>query len=44
MVYKFGVTTSENKIINIKHKDDEVTTDSFGIDIVIRMTSRKDSS
>ena len=41
MVYKFGVTTSENNIINIKHKDDEVTIDSISIYIVIRMTSRK---
>ena len=41
MVYKFGVTTSENKIVNIKHKDDGMAINSFGLDIVIGMTSRK---
>ena len=40
MGYKVWVTTNENKIMNIKYKDDEVIIDSFGIDIVIRMTSR----
>lgn len=44
MVYKFGITTSENKVINIKHKDNQVTIDSFDINIVVRMTSRKASS
>lgn len=43
MVYKFGVTTNENKIINIKHKDDEVIIDFFGIEIIIGMSSRKSS-
>ena len=41
MGYKVWVTTNENKIMNIKYKDDEVIIDSLGIDIVIRMTSRK---
>ena len=41
MVYKFGVTTNENKIINIKHEDDEVAINSFGINVVIKITSRK---
>ena len=37
------VTASENKMININHKYDEVITDSFGIDIVVGMTSRNAS-
>ena len=41
MVYKFGVNTNESKIINIKHKDDEVIIDSLGIDNIVGMTSRK---
>ena len=44
MVYKFGITTSEDKAINIKYKDNKLTIDSFGIDSVIRMTSRKANS
>ena len=32
MVYKFGITTSEDKVINIKYKDNKLTIDSFGID------------
>ena len=41
MGYKVGVTTSENEIINIKHKDDEVVTNYVGIDITSEMTFRK---
>ena len=41
MVYKLGITASENKIIDIKHKDDEVVTESLGINISVSMTSRK---
>ena len=34
MVYKFGIATSENKVINIKYKDNKLTINSFGIDCV----------
>ena len=43
MVDKFGITTGEDKVINIKYKDNKLTINSFGIDIVIGMISRKAS-
>ena len=43
MGYKFRVTTSKDKIINIKNKYDEMVSYFLGIDIGVRMTSRKTS-
>ena len=43
MGYKFRVTTSKDKIINIKNKYDEIVSYFLGIDIGVRMTSRKTS-
>ena len=43
MGYKFKVTTSKDKIINIKNKYDEMVSYFLGIDIGIRMASRKTS-
>ena len=37
------VTTSKKNVINIKGKDDEMVSYFFGIDIGIRMASRKTS-
>ena len=41
MGYKVRVTTSKHKIIDIKNKYDEIVTYFLGIDIGVRMTSRK---
>ena len=41
MVYKFRVTTNKDKIINIKNKYDEMVSYFLGIDIGVRMASRK---
>ena len=41
MGYKFRVTTSKDKIINIKNKYDEMVSYFLGIDIGVRMESRK---
>ena len=41
MGYKFRVTTSKDKIINIKNKCDEMVSYFLGIDIGLRMASRK---
>ena len=41
MGYKFRVITSKNKIINIKNKYDEMVSYFLGIDIGVRMASRK---
>ena len=41
MVLKFRVTTSEDKVINIKKKDYGMASYFLGIDIRVRMTSRK---
>ena len=38
---KVIVTISENKIINIKYKVDEMVSYVLGIDIGVRMASRK---
>ena len=43
MGYKFRVTTSKDKIINIKNKYDEMVSYFLGIDIGVRMASRKTS-
>jgi hypothetical protein len=43
MVLKFGVTISEDKVINIENKDYEMTYYFLVIEIRIRMTSRKAS-
>ena len=43
MGYKFRVTTSNDKIINIKNKYDEMVSYFLGIDIGVRMASRKTS-
>ena len=37
------VTTNKNKVINIKNKDDETVSHFLGIDVGVRMTSRKTS-
>ena len=37
------VTTNKNKVINIKNKDDETVSHLLGIDVGVRMTSRKTS-
>ena len=41
MGYKVRVTTSKDKIINIKNKYDEMVSYFLGIDIGVKMTSRK---
>ena len=41
MVYMVGITTSKDKIINLKNKDDEELTHFLGVDSVVRMTPRK---
>ena len=41
MGYKFRVTTSKDKIINIKNKYDEMVSYFLGIEIGVRMASRK---
>ena len=41
MGYEFRVTTSKDKIINIKKKYDEMVSYFLGIDIGVRMASRK---
>jgi hypothetical protein len=41
MVLNFSVTTSKNKVINIKEKDYEMASYFLGIDIRIRMASRE---
>ena len=41
MSYKFRVTTSKDKIININKKYDEMVSYFLGIDIGVRMASRK---
>ena len=41
MGYKFRATTSKDKIINIKNKYDEMVSYFLGIDIRVRMASRK---
>ena len=41
MVYKVWITTSKDKIINIKKKDGEGLTHFLGVDSVVRMTPRK---
>ena len=43
MGYKFRVTTSKDKIINIKNKYDEMVSYFLGIDIGVGMASRKTS-
>ena len=43
MGYKFRVTTSKDKIINIKNKYDEMVSYFLGIEIGVRMASRKTS-
>ena len=43
MGYKFRVTTSKDKIININKKYDEMVSYFLGIDIGVRMASRKTS-
>ena len=43
MGYKIRVTTNKDKIINIKNKYDEMVSYFLGIDIGIRMASRKTS-
>ena len=41
MGYKFRVTTNKDKIINIKNKYDEIVSYFLGIDIGVKMASRK---
>ena len=41
MFYMVWITTSKDKIINIKNKDGEGLTHFLGVDSVIRMTPRK---
>ena len=41
MGYKFGVTSSEYKVINIKYKYEKMVTYLFGIDAMVRVTSRE---
>ena len=41
MGYKYRVTTSKDKIINIKNKYDEMVSYFLGIDIGVRMASKK---
>ena len=41
MVYMVGITTSKDKIINIRNKDGEGLTQFLGVDSVVRMTPRK---
>ena len=43
MGYKFRVTTSKDRIINIKNKYDDMVSYFLGIDIGVRMESRKTS-
>ena len=43
MGYKFRVTTSKDKVINIKNKYDEMVSYFLGIDIGVIMASRKNS-
>ena len=43
MGYKFRVTTGKDNIINIKKKYDEMVSYFLGIDIRVRMASRKTS-
>ena len=43
MGYKFRVTTSKDKIINIKNKYDEMVSYFLGIYIGVKMASRKSS-
>ena len=43
MGYKVRVTTSKDKTINIKNKYDEMVSYFVGIDIGVRMASRKTS-
>ena len=43
MGYNFRVTTSKDKIINIKNKYDEMVSYFLGIDIGVRKASRKTS-
>ena len=43
MGYKVRVTTSKDNIINIKNKYDEMVSYFLGIDIRVRMASRKTS-
>ena len=43
MGYKFRVITNKDKIINIKNKYDEMVSYFLGIDIGVRMASRKTS-
>ena len=43
MGYKFRVTTSKDKTINIKNKYNEMVPYFLGIDIGVRMASRKTS-
>ena len=43
MGYKLRVTTSKDKIINIKNKYDEMVSYFLGVDIRVRMASRKTS-
>ena len=44
MGYKFKVTTSKDKIININNKYNEMVSYFLGIDIGVRMASRKTSA
>ena len=41
MVYMVWITTSKDKIINIKKKDGEGLTHFLGVDSVVRMTPTK---
>ena len=41
MVYMIWITTSKDKIINIKNKDGEGLTHFLGVDNVVKMTRRK---
>ena len=43
MGYKFRVTTIKDNIINIKNKYDEMVSYFLGIDIGVRMASKKTS-
>ena len=43
MCYKFRVTTNKDKIINIKNKYDDMVSYFLGIDIGVKMASRKTS-
>ena len=41
MGYMVGITTSKDKVIDIKNKDDEGFTHFLGVDSVVKMTPRK---